>query len=146
MSAIGNPTSPAASPGGSGGVNSHLRLSTSQLDNILALKTGSIGSFLNAWGSSGSGVIVAASGMSTSLHTSGAPFITAMGQVTSGGATSIYWAFSADNVRFYTQESGKVSLTGPGYFVMHITTGAKYVALTTSNSVRIEATIQAKSG
>lgn len=90
----------------------------------------------NAWSNATTG----ANTNSNSLDIWGNPFVSAFGHVS--GATTITLMYSQDNTNWYAGPT--VVLAGAADFKIDATTGARYVALQSTNSVTATATLTAK--
>lgn len=95
-----------------------------------------IGTHGNAWNAAA----VAAAGTSAAVDTGSAVHLSVFGNA--DAATDITLQWSEDNVNFYGTE--KISLAAAGDFVMHLTSGAKYLRLSSSAAANITATIAGK--
>jgi hypothetical protein len=97
-----------------------------------------VGAHANAWNATA----VGAGGNSTAIDCQYTPFVTAFGNTS--GATTISLQVSQDNSNFFTAATVTIG-TGGGNFGIDVTTGARYVRLSSSNARTITATIAGKS-
>ncbi len=96
-----------------------------------------IGTHGNAWNAASTG----AGGVSNTLDTQNAPFVTAFGNVS--GACTITVQVSQDGETFYDTQLAQV-LAGAGNFCILGTIGARFIRLKSSADVTATATISAK--
>lgn len=80
---------------------------------------------------------------STSVDCQFAPYVSAFGNSSAPGGTTITLQFSQDNTNFYNSQVTQV-LSGAGDFAVSATVGARYLRLISSGASTITATIACK--
>jgi len=105
--------------------------------NPLPTNVPQVGAQANAWNA----VAVLAAGVSASIDTKGLAHISAFGNVSA--ATTIGVNVSEDNVTWYASGITQV-LSAAGNFYIPLTTGARYIQLSSLDAATITATIAAK--